>query len=75
MICDQFHSLQVFIVGFLVSLIDPMINNIYSLFVVCLDFHFSNPVSDPRMVLRWSRFLSRLLPVEPGHFDAKLEFM
>ena len=52
------HPSQVFIVDFLVSLINPVINNIYSLldlFVVCLDFHFSNPMSDPRMVLRRSR--------------------
>ena len=40
------------------TLVVLIVSSIYSfsdLFVFCLDLHFSNPMSDPRMVLRWSR--------------------
>ena len=37
------------------------------LIVCCLDLHFSNPMSDSRMVFRGTHF------DWSGHFDAKLE--
>ena len=73
MICDQFHHpLQVFIVDFLVSLIDPMINNIYSLLLFVLIFIF--PILCQILEWYWDGHVFSD-PVEPGHFDAKLEFM